>query len=295
MQKEMHRALMKFEATYPSHLATITTHMFMHMPEYIKKWGPIKGSWAMWSERMVRRVRNSAAVENRSVAALGNGYCMQKQVESPIIRERAEVSEWCRWWKVNTEGEQDANKTMTTEEKRACLNAIRLDGAMPADGGMPADYLEDLKSVFRMGEGIKLKSSKIKTTYASRRKDAVRDHKYVVTLYDNGYHPDGTAKAPKPMVAVVLKIASWQCRADAPPVYALKIKVLSSVATSSPNILSVNINSQPRGSPTTGEWVGIRQSVARRQPMMLPKIMNATKHNVILSSHLFDVCLVPED
>lgn len=293
----MKRALTEFEATYPSHLATITTHMFIHMPEYIEKWGPIKGSWAMWSERMVRQVRNSSAAENRSVAALGNGFCQLKLTTPPMLRERPEVMEWCRWWTVGAHRTNDANNNLTAEEKLACLRAIQLDGTMPVEceGRTLEDLRADCRSLFRMGEGIKLKSSTIKTTHASRRKDAVRDHKYVVTLYDDGLRPDGTPRPLKPMVSLVLKIVSWQHRADAPCAYALKVKVLSSVRTHSQNVLSVNVQSQPRGSPASGEWVGIMHSLARRQPQMIPKTISASRHNVIVSNHLFDVCLVPED
>ena len=91
----MNNALLQFEATHPSHIDAITTHMFRHMPDYVEKWGPIKGSWAMWSERMVRDVRDASAVENRTVVSLGNAFVRWRNAKSPRIVERPEVTEWC--------------------------------------------------------------------------------------------------------------------------------------------------------------------------------------------------------
>lgn len=205
--------------------------------------------------------------------------------------------EWYRWWDVKSVRRDDEKKGMTTMEKLECLNAIRLDGEMPADYKMPtiADLKDDSSSVFHMGEGIKLKSCSIKTKHASRRSDAVRDHTHVVTLYDNGFYANGNPKPLKPMLAQVLKIASWQRHKDAVPAYVLKVKVLSSAATASPHVISVNMNAQPREAPAAGGWVGIKQSIAHRQPFMLPKIMSASRNNVVLSHHLFDAYLVPEE
>jgi hypothetical protein len=119
----------------------------------------------------------------------------------------------------------------------------------------------------------------------------------VATLYDDdGKRASGSHRL-KPMVAQVLKISSWQAspRRGEKQYYAMKVKVFSSAGTSSQNILTVNINSQPRGSPSAGEWVGIKHSVASRQPIMIPKVTHSSAHNVVLSAHLFDVCVVPND
>ena len=299
LKREMRNSVLEFQATYPSHLATITTHMFVHMPDYIAKWGPIKGSWAMWSERMVRTVRNASAVEQRSTSALSNGYVRWRQSMHPKITKRADVTECCHWWVVGSRRVQNPNKTMTAAEKLKLIEALRIDGSIPEDYNVRtlSDLKDDASSVFRMGDGIKLKSTTVKSKFATKRKDAARDHTFIVTLYDNGLRADGTPRPLKPMVAQVLKIASWQAsnRKDEARYYAMKVKVFSSTATSNPNMLSVNINLQPRGSPATGEWVGIRHTVARRAPLMLPRVMHSSRHNVVLSSNMFDVCMVPQD
>lgn len=287
-------ALLEFEDVYPSHLATMTTHMFVHMPDYIRKWGPIKGSWAMWVERMVRDVRNGSAVENRSISALGNGYIKWRQPADPTIRERSKIIEYCRWWRVE-EG-VEGSEGITATEKLEVLEALRLDGTMPDECKVQTrDEIKMNSSfLFRMGEGIKFKNSTIKTVFAKRRKDAVRVNTYVVTLYDNGTNANGTPQLI-PMVAQVLKIASLQCSENVPPAYALKVKVFLTTGTSIPNVKTVNINAQPRGSPAGGEWVGVVKSVSSRQPLMLPKVMHRSRNNVLVSSSSFDVCLVPED
>eukprot|EP00466_Bigelowiella_natans_P017631 jgi/Bigna1/145905/aug1.105_g20613 len=296
----MRNAVLEFEATHPSHLATITTHVFIHMPEHVVKWGPAKGSWAAWSERMVRSVRNASAVEQRSMSALSNGHAMWRQSMHPKVTKRADVTEHCNWWVVESRRRvQDPNKTMTAAEKLKLTEALRIDGSTPEDCNVrtSSGLVDDESSVFRTGDSIKLESTTVNSKFATKRKDAVRDHTFVVTLHDNGLRADGTPRPLKPMVAQVSKIASWQAsnRKDEVGQHAMKVKVLSQTATSDPNTLSVNVNLQPRGSPATGEWAGMRHSVARRAPLMSPEVVHSSGHDVVLSSNVFDACMVPQD
>lgn len=268
------------------------------MVTYLRKWGPIKGSWAMWGERLVREVRNSSAVENRSVAALGKGYVRWKATSPTKIRPRPEIVEHGRWWNVDDGRNRIPTKTLTLAEKKDVLTALHIDGQLPADVVPEIPDMQRRNSyvgIFRLGETLKAKSSVFKSIYTTRRSDAVRNKTYVITLYDNGVDVRGVPNPLKPMVAQVLKIVSWKQRPTSVPVYALKVRVLSTTATTIPSILSLNTRAQPRGSPSSGEWVGICNSVARRQPLLLPKALDYSNKNVVLSDHLYSVCMVPAD
>eukprot|EP00466_Bigelowiella_natans_P005545 jgi/Bigna1/80834/fgenesh1_pg.74_\ len=191
-----------------------------------------------------------------STSALSNGHARWRQSMHPKTTKRTDVAEHCNWWVAGSRRRvQDPNKTMTAAEKLKLMEALRIDGSTPEDCNVRtlSDLVDDESSVFRMGDGIKLKSTTVKSKFATKRKDAVRDHTFVVTLHDNGLRADGTPRPLKPMVAQVSKIASWQAsnRKDEVRQCAMKVKVLSSTATSDPNMLSVDVNLQPRGSPAT--------------------------------------------
>lgn len=255
----------------------------------------------MWMERFVRVVRNSAKVENRSIASLGKGYLRWTQIRSPLIREKLDCAELYKWWDVGDRNasQGDDGYILSTDEMRRCLEAIGIDGNLPP---RVSRMLDDDKvhipktGHFRMGYGLKAKGMHIKSVYMQSRRDAVRDHTYIITLYDNGVDRHGKPKPLKAMVARVLKIVSWRETSHSKPAYALKVRVLLTQPTASRSILYVNTDAQPGGSPFQGEWVGISKSVAHRQPLMLPRTIGNPRpghRNIVMSGHLYDVCMVP--
>lgn len=63
---------------FSGYVSTVTTHMLTHLPDLISKFGPVKGFWTVWAERMNKVVTGSALEENRTVTSLTNGYIMKR-------------------------------------------------------------------------------------------------------------------------------------------------------------------------------------------------------------------------
>lgn len=63
---------------FPSSVSTVTTHMLTHVADLVSKFGPLKGFWTIWAERMNKVVTGSALEEQRTVTSIANGYVIKR-------------------------------------------------------------------------------------------------------------------------------------------------------------------------------------------------------------------------
>ena len=280
------------------HVNTMCMHMLTHLVQSIRKWGPLCNSWTQWSERFVRRVRNASPTENRGIAALSNGYAKNKRsqpVRVPVATQH--IQQACRWWHVApvSERHRDPTCTLSLEEKITCLVELKRDGCLPQrfienvmtkiESKTP---VQDRELVFwQMGDGIRSRSTYMKTVHAMRRSDEVRDRTYGISLY---------GEDAKPYLCAIQKIVCWSETKDSSRVaYAFKIKNYNMTKTvrCGSTVYSARVTGDRK--TARGEWLGQTAGISSRQPVLRPKINVASAHAVVFVPNSYTVCTVVSD
>lgn len=74
LKEDMFRAVKKIQNIFPDKISTICTHLLIHLPESLVRFGPVCNTWTMWAERLNRQVQNSAHIIRRMYCKLKTLY-----------------------------------------------------------------------------------------------------------------------------------------------------------------------------------------------------------------------------
>ena len=160
----------KFMTVFPSHMNTIVFHLLLHIPDQIKRYGPLHYNNCLWLEQAIRIARSKASEKNRSLVSINNSHrqaVLRQDITFTGCAEFERPKDKSSWSAADVPIPwQDAKHHLSEDEKRACLEEL---GA----------HVDDAKGLFEVGDAIRYYGKLFKTTDACKRRNKTYAHQYV--------------------------------------------------------------------------------------------------------------------
>jgi hypothetical protein len=168
--KKFNQAHKKFMEMFPSHMNTIVFHLMLHIPDQIKRYGPLHYNNCLWLEQAIRIARSKASEKNRSLVSINNSHrqaVLRQDITFTGCPEFQRPKDKTSWKAVDGPIPwQDVKHHLSEDEKRACLDELDVH----VDAGV---------GLFEVGDAIRYYGKPFKTIDACKRQNKTYAHRYV--------------------------------------------------------------------------------------------------------------------